>query len=109
MDLDEIVITDLSENHQEYARVIGVKNLIELSKEFGGTSIYIPKTDELIKYKKYRLILEEFDGSNIKRLATKYNVATSTIYNILGDKLKNKQLKGQISMFEFGGFENEEE
>lgn len=94
LDLDEIVITDLSENHQEYARVIGVKNLIKLSKEFGGTSIYIPKVDELIKYKKYQLILEEFDGSNIKKLVKKYSVAKSTIYNILGDRLNNRQMKG---------------
>lgn len=87
--MDEIVITDLSENHQEYARVIGVQNLIKLSKEFGGTAIYIPKIEELIKYKKYRLILEEFDGGNISFLARKHHVSRGTIYNILGSKLKN--------------------
>ncbi len=79
----------MSENHQEYARLIGVQNLISLSKEFGGTSIYIPKVDELMKYKKYRSILEEFDGGNVGFLARKYHVSKSTVYNILGNKLKS--------------------
>lgn len=112
MDLDEIVITDLSENHQEYARVIGVQNLIKLSKEFGGTPIYIPKIEELIKYKRYKLITEEFNGGNISFLATKYGVSRTTVYNILRNKLKDgrskKVMTGQISILEFLSEKEEE-
>lgn len=97
--LNEITMDDLQEQHKEYAQVIGIKNLIALSENFGGTQIYIPKKDELIKIKKYKAIFEEFDGTNIKELAIRYEVSESTVYRVIKDKMvhKSKAIDGQLS------------
>ena len=46
---NDIDIDELKEQHRIYAQLIGVNNLLILSKNYGGTSIYIPKFEELLK------------------------------------------------------------
>ncbi|MGN1144892.1 MAG: Mor transcription activator family protein, partial [Acetatifactor sp.] len=77
--LKELTKEDLQEQHQEFAEVIGVENLIKLSNYFGGTSIYIPQRRELVKLKVYGMIKAEYNGTNIKELAGKYDVSESTV------------------------------
>ena len=109
--MSDIKIEDLQDRHQVYAEVIGVDNMIKLSQMFGGSSIYIPQPDELIKNRKYRSIVRGYeDGeTSIKCLAQKYQVSESTVYRLVRDlivEMKAKKAKeqysieGQISMFE---------
>ena len=67
----ELTLDDLQDQHREYAEVIGVDNLLRLSDNFGGTSIYIPQRRELEKNRIYRRIYQEFDGSNLQELTQK--------------------------------------
>lgn len=106
----ELTLDDLQDQHREYAEVIGVDNLLKLSDYFGGHRIYIPKRKELEKNKIYRMIYDEFDGSNIAELTRKYDVCETTVYKILSDRLeearkKRKQekenLPGQMSLIDF--------
>lgn len=85
--LKNLQIEDLQEQHQEFAEVLGMDNLIRLSEHFGGTSIYVPQKRELIKLKIFGLIRQEYDGTNIKELANKYDLSESTVYNVLRDML----------------------
>lgn len=98
---DAVSIEDLSETHQEYARVIGVEALLKLSEYFGGTQIYIPKKEELIKNKIYRLVKKEYrDGQlGIKALARKYGISETTVYRLVKGHIKT--LPGQINIFDF--------
>lgn len=83
---EDIIYNDLSENHKGFARTIGIDALLELSKEYGGTQIYIPKPEELRKNTIYRLIKEDYIKSNdisLCSLAKKYNVSESTVYRIV--------------------------
>lgn len=73
---------NLKQRHKEYAELIGIENLILLSHVFGGTSIYIPKEEELLKGLKYDKIAEEFTEKNAKELARKYHLSERTIYRI---------------------------
>ncbi|MEY8322214.1 Mor transcription activator family protein [Lachnospiraceae bacterium 46-61] len=73
---------NLKQKHKEYAELIGMENLILLSRVFGGTSIYIPKEEELLKGLKYDKIAEEFTEKNAKELARKYHLSERTIYRI---------------------------
>ncbi len=73
---------NLKQRHKEYAELIGIENLIQLSRVFGGTSIYIPKEEELLKGLKYDKIAEEFTEKNAKELARKYHLSERTIYRI---------------------------
>ena len=82
-----LTLDDLQEQHREYAEVIGVDNLLKLSDNFGGTSIYIPQRRELEKNRVYRRIYQEFDGSNLPELTQKYGVSKSTVYKIVQDKI----------------------
>ena len=52
----DITIEDLQEQHRGYAEIVGIDKLIKLSEVYGGTQIYIPKKDELLKNKKYRAL-----------------------------------------------------
>lgn len=101
-DKEGLTLDDLQEQHREYAEVIGIENLIKLSDEFGGTSIYIPKRKELEKNQIYQRIYREFDGDNLQELAQKYNVSKSTIYKIVSDKLGKAtwNLPGQMSIMD---------
>lgn len=85
--LQDLTIEDLQEQHRDFAEVLGMENLIRLSEHFGGTSIYVPQRRELIKQRVYGMIRKEYDGTNIKELAGKYEVSESTVYNVVRDIL----------------------
>lgn len=105
MKYENIEISDLDEQHQELANIIGIDNLLELAAHFGGTQIYIPQIDKLVKNVKYKKIIEEFDGFNIRQLSQKYNVSESTVYRLVRDKIVSsavKQIEGQMSFSDYG-------
>lgn len=102
---DDIEISDLNEQHRELAEIIGVDNLLKLASHFGGTQIYIPQLDKLVKNVKYKAIIEEFDGFNIRQLSNKYNVSESTIYRLVRDQIVPsavKQIEDQMNFSDFG-------
>lgn len=85
--LRDLTIEDLQEQHRDFAEALGMENLIRLSEHFGGTSIYVPQRRELVKQRVYGLIRKEYDGTNIKELASRYDVSESTVYNVVRDIL----------------------
>lgn len=91
--IDSLTPDDLQENHRAIADAVGMDGLKLLCTAFGGSSIYIPQFRELAKNRVYRCIHEEYNGDNIKELATKYDVSESTIYNIIRDKITRGNLK----------------
>lgn len=101
----ELTLDDLQEQHKEYAEVIGVDNLLRLSDNFGGTSIYIPQRRELEKNRIYHRIYQEFNGSNLQELTQKYGVSKSTVYKIVSDKIGRGvwNIPGQMSLMDMLG------
>ena len=85
--LRDLTIEDLQEQHRDFAEALGMENLIKLSEHFGGTSIYVPQKRELVKQRVYGLIRKEYDGTNIKELASRYDVSESTVYKVVRDIL----------------------
>lgn len=98
----ELTLDDLQEQHREYAKIIGLDNLLKLSDAFGGTTIYIPQRRELEKNKVYNQIYKEFDGRNLQELTQKYGVSKSTVYKIVGDKIGHASwsIPGQMSFMD---------
>lgn len=94
MERDKLIkrleMDDLKEQHREIAETVGMELFFELVKNFGGDFIYIPTEKEITKNLAYRLMVEEFDGTNIKALAKKYDVSKSTAYNVLKGHIKGK-------------------
>ncbi len=104
--LESLTIDDLQEQHKDIAEAVGITGLIRLTDVFGGSSIYIPQKKELVKNRVYGMIIEEYDGTNIKELAVRYHVCESTIYNIVRDKIvkgsARRQIEGQMSFADIG-------
>lgn len=103
--LRDLKIQDLQEQHQLIAEAVGMEGLLRLCEYFGGSSINIPQKRNLLKQKVYDAIYREYDGDNIKRLAVKYDVSETTVYNIVRDRLITKKggnVLGQTSFADMG-------
>lgn len=94
--IKEITKEMIPEAYHSIADAIGIKNLMLLSKAFGGSMIYIPKFDSLTKSIRDVKIKKEFNGTNYRDLALKYNLCESTIRNIVDSRI----LENQVSMFD---------
>lgn len=110
INIEELTLDDLQEQHREYAQIIGLDNLLKLADTFGGTSIYIPQKRELIKNKVYAAIYQEFDGSNLLHLTQKYGVSKSKVYEIVQDKIGKCRwnIPGQMSIVDWMGGQEKE-
>ncbi|MBP3487300.1 MAG: hypothetical protein J6K53_02785 [Roseburia sp.] len=98
-----LVVDDLQEQHKPIAESIGMEAFLRLVDAFGDSAIYIPQMREVIKMRIYRRISEEFDGTNIKQLASKYDVSESTVYNVVREQIqsgvhKHPQIPGQMDL-----------
>ncbi len=98
---------DLEDKYKEIADIVGFENFIKLVENYAGNDIYIPQKYELYRHEMYKAILDEYDGTNIKRLAVAYGISKKTIYNILSGhllkkkkKAKNEQMEGQMSILD---------
>ena len=104
--LDQLTMEDLQEQHRMIAQAVGIEGPIRLIDIFGGSGIYTPPKRELAKNKIYHMILEEYDGTNIRELAVAYGVSESTVYNIVRDKIvkgsAKKQIPGQLNFADIG-------
>ena len=98
----DIRLEDLSENHREYARVIGIDALLKLCNAFGGTPIYLPKIEEIRRPALYRQIKKEYLESELSMgaIARKYGVSESTVYRLVKDESCRKSVPGQLNMFD---------
>ena len=54
-----------------------------LFEEFGGTSVYFPTEKMIYKEARDRDIIEEFNGFNVKELASKYRMSESYVRAII--------------------------
>lgn len=99
------MLDDLREEQKQIAEVIGVDAYLELTRAFGGTSIYIAKAEEIVKRAdRDRQIREEFNGNNYSQLALKYGLTEVWIRNIVYDKaaeIKRRPLEGQMNLSDF--------
>lgn len=94
--MDEIAPEDLPPQWQELAASLGLANLLQLCKLYGGTSLYIPKYENLIAPAKRRAVGKLFNGRNHKELARRFELSERSIYEIASEL---NWRKNQISLF----------
>lgn len=82
---DKITIEDLDEAKQDVASVIGIDNYIRLCEEFGGTSLFFPKIDGLVKKRVYKKVVELKDIMPKYQIAKMLGLSTSTVYKIINE------------------------
>ena len=83
--IDETRMEDIAERYQEIAKIV-VQKFVELSNYARGDEIYFPKVENVVSPARNRRIKKEFNGSNDKELADKYNLTVKQIWNILKDE-----------------------
>ncbi|MDO4608266.1 MAG: Mor transcription activator family protein [Clostridia bacterium] len=79
---DELKAEHLNGAYSELAELIGVENALKIHKKYRGTSLFFP----LEKYSKKFIaaqIVKEYDGHNIRYLATKYGYTEKWIRKII--------------------------
>ena len=82
----DLKISDLPPQFENIANRLGIEKVKWLFKEFGGTSVYFPTEKMIYKESRDREIFNEFNGFNIKELASKYNMSESYIRAIIRQK-----------------------
>ena len=84
--INDLSEDDLSESQKYIANEIGLDNFVSISLKTGGGTYCFPNRPNLFKNVIRRHVQEEFNGSNIKELATKYEICHATVYKILKEK-----------------------
>ena len=79
----DLKISDLPPQFENIATRVGIDITKVLFEEFGGTSVYFPTEKMIYKEARDREIIEEFNGFNVKELASKYRMSESYIRAII--------------------------
>lgn len=86
----DLKMSDLPPQFENIAMRVGIDITKVLFEEFGGTSVYFPTEKMIYKEARDRDIIEEFNGFNVKELASKYRMSESYVRAIIR---KNKIIK----------------
>lgn len=79
----DLKISDLPPQFESIAMKVGMDITKMLFKEFGGTSVYFPTEKMIYKEARDREIIKEFNGFNVKELASKYRMSESYVRAII--------------------------
>lgn len=80
---EHVTMNHIAEAYQEFAEAVGIKNFLVLCKQYGGTSVYLPKLDTITRPARDELICKEYNRVNCRELAQKYGLSQSQIRNIV--------------------------
>lgn len=82
----DLKISDLPPQFENIAMKLGIDKAKLLFKEFGGSSVYFPTEKMIYKEARDREILSEYNGFNVRYLASKYNMSEGYIRTIIREK-----------------------
>ena len=74
---------DVPEILQGLVDIMGIEAFIELIKQYGGSSLYIPNENSVLKPIRNRLIKKHFNGHNYKELAKEFKISEMQVRNII--------------------------
>ena len=74
---------DVPEILQGLVDIMGIEAFIQLIKQYGGSSLYIPNENSVLKPIRNRLIKEYFNGNNYKQLAKEFKISEMQVRNII--------------------------
>jgi Mor family transcriptional regulator len=83
--IDYLSKEDLPEFLQGLVDIMGIEAFINLIKEYGGSSLYIPNENSVLKPIRNRLIKKHFNGNNYKELAKEFKISEMQVRNIINN------------------------
>jgi len=94
-----ITLEQLPAGQRELAELLGMSMYVELTRRFGGDTIYIQKYSELQKSPRNAEIRRKFDGYNFSELAREYDLSERYVRALvqdITDPVRRRPLEGQI-------------
>lgn len=88
-------MSDIPDKYKEVVFIVGIEKYVALSDYAKGDELYFPKVENILAPARNRRIRKEYNGSNSKELADRYNLTLTTIYSII----KGLPLSGQMDLF----------
>ena len=82
IDLDDIKPEQLNEIYKDFCAVIGLENTLMVFSTFKGQQVSFPVKLVSSDYTKSKII-EEYDGTNLKQIAKKYDYSERWVREIL--------------------------
>lgn len=82
MKIDDLIYEDVPESLKDVLHVVGMEKFIELIKVVGGTSVYFPSENNMLRSVRNRKIVEIFDG-DYKCISRKYGISEVQARKIL--------------------------
>lgn len=90
IDRTKLKVEYLNGAYNELAELIGIDNVFKIHANYKGTSLFFPleifSKDFIISQ-----IIDEYDGHNIRQLATKYGYTEKWIRKILKDNIDSNK------------------
>lgn len=80
--LDYLTKDDLPESLKDIVDVVGMDCVKELIRLAGGSSLYIPSENSVVKPVRNKIIKENFNG-NYKELSRKFGISEVQVRNIV--------------------------
>lgn len=79
-------ISKLKGKNREIAELIGEEGFLRLSKQFGGSKIYIPTLSTLNRSEISENLKQQYNGDNAAELGKKYNLSARTVIRMITKK-----------------------
>ena len=76
---------DLPKVLQDLVDTIGIEAFKKLIENYGGSSLYIPNENSILKPIRNRLIKKHFNGNNYKELAKEFKISEMQVRNIINN------------------------
>ena len=83
--INYITKEDIPEILQGLVDIMGIEAFIKLISDYGGSSIYIPNKNSVLKPIRNRLIKKHFNGHNYKELAKEFKISEMQVRNIVNN------------------------
>jgi len=68
--------------------IVGFEGIYLLTKEMGGSSLYVPSLHKIFRECLCKQIPKEFDGANYRELCRRYGLSERTIRTIVEEQIK---------------------
>lgn len=91
MDKIKAVSESTIETVADLRRIIGISNTISLIEKCGGSFIYVPQMNTVLKNERDKAIYSDFNkGISYKQIALKYGISELTVRDIVKRERRNK-------------------
>ena len=91
----DVEIKDIPESMVNMVDIVGIRKFLEITKIYGGSSVYIPLYKSIIRPARDREIIKKYNGFNEKQLAKMYKISVYNVKRIIQNKSwmnKHKQV-----------------